>query len=543
MNSKSKDMTADKQGTAQTAEAVSEQMPVPELETVIVSELDRLYRFAHNRVRDEYKAEEIVQDIVLTAYRAYPRLKDRERTVPWLWGIARNVTMRAYKPAAEIAMDEVMIIQNSGVSYETPESEYLRKCDIAKVRKAVSFLAKAYRDVCVLYYLEGKDYNTISEELGIPLSSVKWRLNQTKSQLREEITNMDYMENGYRKAIPLKFNMGGWVGKWDRDKGAYDGADKALEGLLPQNICIIIRENAKTVTEIASDLGVAADYVEEALQKMVDTKSVKKVGNKYQAMFPIWDGAVNKDVFQGNVACAKDWGKVILDMVYGLEKEILDIGFYGADKGLDKLILFLIGFLCENTADSHFETDKLPFAGDDKAWFILATTAKEFHSYYSYGLNSNGSWFGLREYYFVQEFTEDNRSQRTEEQKAFCAIYRGEEVTDEYSLSKLLESGKVVKEGDTLRITVPVLSTDKGERDKLLEVLAPVLERTNALQHQIRERSYRTVQKYIPKHIAEQADFFGGYCAQTVLAMTLFEELKNRGVEITQDMATWYEVK
>lgn len=354
---------------------------------------------------------------------------------------------------------------------------------------------------------------------------------------------MDYMENGYRKAIPLKFNMGGWVEKWDRAKGNYDGADKALEGLLPQNICLTIRENAKTVTEIASDLGVAADYVEEALQKMVDTQSVKQVGNKYQTMFPIWDGAVNRDVFEGNVACAKGQGKEILDMVYALEEEIINIGFHGSDKGLEKLLLFLIGFLCDNTVDNHFETDKLPFTGDEKAWFILATTAREFDSYQPYGLNSNGSWFGLREYYFVQEFTEDNRSQRTEEQKAFYAIYKGEEVTDEYSLSRLLESGKVVKEDGGLRITVPVLSTDKGEKEKLLKVLAPVLEKTNALQRQIRSRSYETVKKYIPKHIADQAYFFGGYCAQSVLAMTLFEELKGRGVEITQDMATWYEVK
>ena len=200
-----------------------------QLEQVLLSQLDRLYRFAQKRVRDEYKAEEIVQDIVVTAYRAYPRLKCKERTEAWLWGIARNVVMRSYKPSAEVAMDEITIIQNTGVSYETPESEYLRKCDITKVRRAVSFLAKAYREVCVLHYLEGKDYNTISEELRIPLSSVKWRLNQTKSQLREELTKMEYMEKGYRKAIPLKFNMGGWVGKWDRAKGSYDGADKALE--------------------------------------------------------------------------------------------------------------------------------------------------------------------------------------------------------------------------------------------------------------------------------------------------------------------------
>lgn len=354
---------------------------------------------------------------------------------------------------------------------------------------------------------------------------------------------MDYMEKGYRKAIPLKFNMGGWVGKWDRAKGNYDNADKALEGLLPQNICLTIRENAKTVTEIASDLGVAADYVEEALQKLVDTQSVKKVGNKYQTMFPIWNGVVNEDVFDGNMRYVHGEAKEILDMIYSLEDEIRKVGFYGSHKEIQKLILFLVGYVCQNTENNMFEVDKLPFTGDDKAWYILGTTEKEFNSYDACGINSNGSGFGLKEFYFSQEYTEDNRSQRTEEQKAFYSLYLGEQVGDEYALSRLVESGKVIKTQGGYEITVPVISTDRGERTALLEVLAPVLKKTNELQALVYKRSCDTVKKYIPKHIAEQADFFGGYCALGILEVALFEELKARGVEITQDMATWYEVK
>ena len=77
-----------------------------ELDRIITTEMDRLYRFAYNRLHDEFKAEDAVQDIVLTAYRAYPRLRDKSRTTPWLWGIARNVVLRAFKPSPEIPMDE-----------------------------------------------------------------------------------------------------------------------------------------------------------------------------------------------------------------------------------------------------------------------------------------------------------------------------------------------------------------------------------------------------------------------------------------------------
>lgn len=515
-----------------------------ELDRIITTEMDRLYRFAYNRLHDEFKAEDAVQDIVLTAYRAYPRLRDKSRTTPWLWGIARNVVLRAFKPSPEIPMDEIAIIDIAGISYETPESEMMRKEDITKIRRAVAYLAKNYRDVCVLYYLENKDYNTIARELNIPLSSVKWRLNQTKMQLKEELEKMEYMERGYRKAIPLRFNFGGWVGKLNSTKGNYDGADKALVGLLPQNICLDAYEKAKTVTEIASDLGVAADYIEETLEKLVKTQCVKQMGNKYQTAFPIWNKTANEDVYDGNMHYATGVAGDILDHIYSLADEIDKVGFYGSDKGIEKLILFLIGFVCDNTEEDFFPSEKLPFSGDDKGWFILGTTEKLFTDYIGGGgINSCGSMFELREYYFSQRFTEDNRSFRTEEQKAFYSLYLGEPVTDDYSLSKLLESGKVVKTANDYKITVPVISRERGEFTRLMEALAPIFEKTNALQKKIVNRSRETVKKYIPAHLSSQLDFFGTYCAHSVLESALFEELVSRGVTITQDMATWYIVK
>lgn len=514
-----------------------------ELDEIIVSELDRLYRFAYNRVNDEYKAEDIVQDIVLTAYRAYPRLKDKSRTLPWLWGIARNVVLQSFKPASEIPTEEVAIIDACGISYETPESVYLRKQELAKVRKAVSFLSKKYRDVCVLFYLEDKDYLTISKELEIPVSSVKWRLNQARNQLKEELTKMEYMENGYKKAVPLKISMGGWVGKWDRAKGNYDGADQALDGLLPQNICIDIYETPKTVTEIASDLGVAADYVEEALQKLVSTQSVKKTGNTYQTMFPIWSAEIYDDVFGGNLRYARSEAKEIFDKIVSLADAIRDVGFYGSAKGMDKLILFLIGFVCYGTNHNAVDMERCPFTGDDKAWYILASTGKDYPYMGSCGINTNGSTFGLVEFYFSQEFTKDNRSSRTEEQEAFYSLYLGKPVADTYSLSRLVESGKVIKIDDQYRITVPVISSERGEWGRLKATLAPVFEQANRLQSKILERSVNAVKKYIPRHIAGQEAFFGEYCAHGALEHALFEELRSRGIAVTQEMATWYAVK
>ena len=402
------------------------------LDTIITEELDKLYRFAYRETRDAYRAEDLTQDIVLKAYTAWPTLRDPDRAVPWIWGIAHNLAKQRWRDSREVPTEDtelyrlaagecMMICNGSGVSWETPETMCLQKWEISRIRQAVAYLAKNYRDVCVLYYLEEKDYNTIARELHIPLSSVKWRLNQSKTQLREELEHMEFMEKKYHRAVPLQLNMGGYVNRWDRNKGCYDNADKALEGLLAQNICQVAYKKPVTVTEISSALGVAADYVEEALEKLTDTRCLIRRSNTWQTAFPIWSADENKLVFDGNYSIAEENAGRIVDLLYSLENEIRSVGFYGSDRSMDRLMLMLCSFLTYNTEGNLFDTEKLPFQGEEKAWYILATTAPSFRTQKEYdcvGLNSNGSMFGFMEFFLAQNAWNDNRSEQTAEQHA-----------------------------------------------------------------------------------------------------------------------------
>ena len=517
-----------------------------ELDALIEQELDRLYRFVYRRVGDSYRAEDITQEIILQAYRAYPRLRDRDRLTSWLWGIANNMVARSYRTSPEISTDEITIVDLAGASYETPATEYLRRQDILRVRRALSYLAKTYRDVCVLYYLEDKDYNTIAEELNIPLSSVKWRLNQSKSQLREELKKMEYMEHGYRQAKPLLFNMGGWFGKYDEEKGPYDNAEKVLQNsLLAQNICQVAYRNAKTVTEIASELGVAADYVEAELERIVPTQAMRKVGNRYQTMFPILDGTAVRDIFDENMKLGMRESSEVINLLYSCADRVAAANFYGCDWGMDRLVLFLVGYLCVNADHNVFETDKLPFRGDDKAWYVLGTTEKSFGGSQSQpvGINSAGSRFGLREYGFVSDTLRDVRDMNTADQKAFYTVWLGQVPAQDVHLANLVESGKVIRCEGEYRVNVPVLSEQRGDEVRLRAALSAAFSRINAMQARIYRRSVEMATRYVPDHIADQRDFFGGYFSHCVPEVALFRELCARGISMTDLMGVWYTVK
>ena len=54
--------------------------------------VDRVYAFAVNRTSSQEEAEELSQEILFTAVRCLPKLRDESRFEPWLWGLAENVT-------------------------------------------------------------------------------------------------------------------------------------------------------------------------------------------------------------------------------------------------------------------------------------------------------------------------------------------------------------------------------------------------------------------------------------------------------------------
>lgn len=524
-----------------------------ELTELLTSQLDRLYRFAYNRLHDEFAAEDLTQDIVECAIRSYHRIDDPDRRIPWLWGIARNVYLRAVnaKSRRETAteMENVaMIIDAAGISYtcETPETDLIRREEAANLRRAVSYLSKMYRDVCVMHWLEEKDYNTIARELGIPLSSVKWRLNQSKVRLKEEIMKMDYMENGYRKAVKLYMNMGGYV-EWSGELGNYDGADDAIHSLLAQNICVSAYEKPKTVTEIAADIGCAAEYIEDSLAELVKCQCVKQTKDKYQTMFPIWGREVYDDVFKKGFELCLSHADEIIDALLSLADEIKSVGFTGSDRPFEKLLLTMLVILNRETENDFFDTANLPFEShieSEKRWYILGYTGQSGYENYCYGLNSSGGLNGdMVEYYSASKFTEDMRACNQDMFRALYEFYTTGTLTDDYLASRLIENGKLRKNGDTYEIIVPVISHERGEYAKLVEILAPVRRLVAELQNELFARSCTLMKKYIPDHLAAQRKFFESYCAHGAWENAVFNRLVERGVEITQDMATCFIVK
>ena len=65
--------------------------------SILADYVDRIFKFALSKSISEYEAEELSQEILLTAMTSLPKLRDESRFEPWLWSLAAN-TARSHHP-------------------------------------------------------------------------------------------------------------------------------------------------------------------------------------------------------------------------------------------------------------------------------------------------------------------------------------------------------------------------------------------------------------------------------------------------------------
>ena len=135
-------------------------------------------------------AEDICQEAFLLAFKALPQLTDRQRFPAWLHMIARRQAIRYSRGEARAShtpLDE-LILEHSQVLGQSGWEALERKEEGEWVRQAMASLAEEFQIVLTLRYWSEMPLERISAFLGLPLSTVKWRLHRARALMRERLT-------------------------------------------------------------------------------------------------------------------------------------------------------------------------------------------------------------------------------------------------------------------------------------------------------------------------------------------------------------------
>ncbi len=158
-------------------------------ESTALPHLDSLYRFALGLAGEAQDAEDLVQETMLKAYRAWNRFRAGGNVRGWLMTILRNTFLNQRRRArrANVAED-VMEIEAytvfAGAQDADPEGDFFGQLVDDSVWRAIDSLPQGYRETLVLRDVEGMTYDDIAQLLGVNLGTVKSRLFRARKALQ-----------------------------------------------------------------------------------------------------------------------------------------------------------------------------------------------------------------------------------------------------------------------------------------------------------------------------------------------------------------------
>lgn len=149
-----------------------------ELLAVNRSSIERLVRF---RLPSKDDADDVLQEVFLTAYQKFGQLKNKDSFKTWLISIARNKCNDYFREKAtqlELPIDAIVETELSDSRHGISETSI--------VRETLSLLGAKDKQILYLYFWKELPQSEIANRLNLPLGTVKSRLHTAKRNFKNK---------------------------------------------------------------------------------------------------------------------------------------------------------------------------------------------------------------------------------------------------------------------------------------------------------------------------------------------------------------------
>ena len=152
-----------------------------EFEKMLAEVSGGVERFVRYRLPSQTDADDVLQEVYLSAYRSFPELKNRESFKPWIISIARNKCndyFRAKAAQMEISIEEL--------SQQELSAGRLGISVVHTVRETLDRLGDKDKQILYLYFWKELPQTEIAKILDIPVGTVKSRLFTAKQHFKNK---------------------------------------------------------------------------------------------------------------------------------------------------------------------------------------------------------------------------------------------------------------------------------------------------------------------------------------------------------------------
>ena len=157
---------------------------------------DKLINFIFHYLKDSESAEDVVQETMIKLYQKKHYYKEIAKFSTWLYTIAKNLANTELRKRKNRKTTLLSQFSKDDKTYEIP-SEDLEigqevQTDVVNeiIMDAVNQLSEKFKTVIILRDIQEISYEEISEIIGVPIGTVKSRINRARLQLQVELKHL-----------------------------------------------------------------------------------------------------------------------------------------------------------------------------------------------------------------------------------------------------------------------------------------------------------------------------------------------------------------
>lgn len=178
----------------------------------VLPHLDALYRFARHLSGNSIESEDLVQETMLRALRAWERLEADSNVRAWLMTILRHQFFnesRRGRIGIDMGDDPEPVLEAiyERVVGTDPEGEFFARIVDDRVRRAIEALPTNYRTALVLSDVEDMSYAKIANVLAVPIGTVRSRIFRARRAVQDTLRGYA-IEMGYVRGEPTSATEG-----------------------------------------------------------------------------------------------------------------------------------------------------------------------------------------------------------------------------------------------------------------------------------------------------------------------------------------------
>ncbi len=147
-----------------------------------------MYNTAKRIVKDNFEAEDIMQNSFLTAFTKLDSLKELATFGSWLKRIVVNNSIQHYNKSnryQDVPLDDVLykVEETNGIT----EDHEFKNLKAKQVLETMTLLKDNYRTSLTLHLIEGYDYEEICEIMNISSANCRTMISRAKESLRKKL--------------------------------------------------------------------------------------------------------------------------------------------------------------------------------------------------------------------------------------------------------------------------------------------------------------------------------------------------------------------